>query len=76
MKRETPEDEEKRRDAAYERGWVDSLSAYAAHSLQPIEDMFDYHKGWHACAEYRWKDPANRGVAPDPDFRTPRAARP
>lgn len=72
MKRETPEEREERRDAAYERGWVDSLSAYAAHGLQPSEDVWDYGRGWEACAKYRWQDPANNGVAPDPNFRTPR----
>lgn len=72
MKRPSFEDRESRRDAAYERGWVDSLSAYSAHTLQPIEDVWDYRQGWEACAKYRWQDPANRGRAPDPNYRTPR----
>ena len=41
----------KRNAAAYERGWVDSLSAHDKLSLQPIADRYDYAKGWHDCAE-------------------------
>lgn len=70
----SPEAREAQRDAAYERGWVDSLRAYWAISLQPIDDCFDYGKGWNACAKYRWADPSNNGRAPDPDFRVPRNA--
>jgi hypothetical protein len=68
---ETPEARRARRLAAYERGWVDSLSAYQATHSQHVEDIYDYAQGWHACAAYRWKDRSGRGVAPDPDYRTP-----
>lgn len=70
--RETTAEREARRDAAYERGWVDSLRAYDARSCQPVDDIFDYARGWQACADYRWKDRNGRGVAPDPTYRTPR----
>lgn len=60
------------RDAAYERGWLDSLRAYDNLSGQPIEERYDYAAGWHACGNYRWADPRGRGVAPDPTHRTPR----
>lgn len=70
--RETAEQRESRRDAAYERGWVDSLRAYYARSSQAVEDIYDYAQGWHACADYRWQDRNGRGIAPDPTFRTPR----
>lgn len=73
MKHETPEEREKRKDAAYERGWVDSLTAYDRTNLQPPEDIYAYRQGWDACAKYRWEDPANKGRAPDPNFRIPRA---
>ena len=66
------EEREARCDAAYERGWVDSLRAYFSISTQPIEDAYCYRQGWLACAAYRWADPSNRGVAPDPTYRTPR----
>jgi hypothetical protein len=68
---ETREARETRRQAAYERGWVDSLRAYQDTSSQPTEDKYDYGQGWHACANYRWAEPANRGVAPDPTYRKP-----
>jgi len=72
MKRAPPETIEARaarRANAFERGWVDSLSAYDKRAEQPIGDVFDYVKGWNACADYRWADPTGRGVAPDPAFR-------
>lgn len=58
-----------RRAAAFERGWVDSLNGYFNLVNQSIEDSFDYRRGWDECATYRWADPINRGVAPDPTFR-------
>lgn len=67
-----PEERERQRDVAYERGWVDSLKAYDATSLQPVDDIYYYSRGWQACAEYRWEDPSNRGVAPNPNYRIPR----
>lgn len=67
--KETPEARDTRRRAAYERGWRDSLKGLSATSSQSIDDCYDYSQGWHACAAYRWKDPANNGVAPDPDYR-------
>lgn len=72
MKRPLSAEQRERADAAYERGWADSLRAHSRHSGQPMEDIYWYGKGWEACAEYRWQDPANRGVAPDPHFRIPR----
>lgn len=69
---DTPEERIARRDAAYERGWVDSLSAYDRTSCQPTEDIYYYRQGWDACAKYRWADPAGRGRAPDTKFRIPR----
>lgn len=68
---ETPEARKARRQAAYERGWTDSLRGYQATSLQHVEDIYDYAQGWHACADYRWADPTDRGVAPDPNYRKP-----
>jgi hypothetical protein len=70
--RPDPEERNKRRDAAYERGWQDSLRGYAAHSLQPIDDVYYYAQGWSECAKYRWENPANNGCAPDPNYRKPR----
>lgn len=70
--RRTPQQDKERRDAAYERGWLDSLRAYYALSLQPLEDCYDYAAGWQACAAYRWANPANRGIAPDTSYRMPR----
>lgn len=67
-----PETRERQRDAAYERGWVDSLNAYWNSSGQPFEDIYNYHEGWEACAKYRWEDPTNNGRAPDPNYRVPR----
>ena len=72
---ENPADREARRDAAYERGWVDSLRAYDDRGSQPVQDIYDYARGWEACSDYRWANPYGRGVAPDPDFRTPRPRR-
>ncbi len=72
--KESLEAGEARRDAAYERGWVDSLTAFDARSIQPWEDIYDYARGWEACARYRWRDMAGRGVAPDPTYREPRPA--
>lgn len=69
---ETPEEREQRRDAAYERGWVDSLRGLQGHSVQPIDDVYDYARGWDACAKYRWEDPKNNGRARDPSYRIPR----
>jgi hypothetical protein len=68
-KRETREAIAGRRVAAFERGWLDSLDGYAAHSVQATEDAYDYARGWSECANYRWADPANRGVAPDRGYR-------
>jgi len=68
----TDEERKAQRDAAYERGWVDSLIAFDRTSQQPTEDIYCYRQGWDACAEYRWKDPANRGSAPDRNFRKAR----
>ena len=68
----TTEQDKACRDAAYERGWVDSLSAFDRTSCQPTADIYDYRLGWDACANYRWKDPANRGKASDPNYREPR----
>jgi hypothetical protein len=68
----THEQREAQRDAAYERGWVDSLRAYDRISQQPMGDVYYYRQGWDVCAEYRWNDPANRGSAPDPAYRKPR----
>ena len=65
---ETPEARERRRRAAYERGWADSLRGHQASAAQHVEDIYDYMKGWHACADYRWADGRN-GVAPDPTYR-------
>lgn len=67
-----PDEREERRDAAYERGWRDSLRAHWNTNGQPFNEIYDYVSGWHACAKYRWEDPANHGRAPDPSFRTPR----
>ncbi len=66
------EEREQQRDAAYERGWLDSLRAFYNTGGQPIEDVYDYVSGWEACSKYRWEDRRNRGVAPDPAFRRPR----
>lgn len=60
------------RDAAYERGWVDSLHGVFAACVQLASDKYDYISGWHACAKYRWRDPKGRGVAPDTSYREPR----
>ena len=60
------------RDAAYERGWVDSLRAYWNSVGQAPDDIYWYAQGWRACANYRWQDHAGSGRAPDPSFRTPR----
>lgn len=67
--RETEEARDLRRAVAFERGWVDSLMAYQAIGSQPTDDIYDYSRGWHACAAYRWADPKNRGVALDPSYR-------
>ncbi len=64
------EERELQRAAAYERGWVDSLRGYQNGAAQPWEDKYDYQRGWWACADYRWADPSNNGVAPDPNFRS------
>lgn len=69
LPKETPEDRVRRREAAYERGWVDGLQAYDARATQPVNDIYDYWAGWEACASYRWRDPSNNGVAVDPTFR-------
>ena len=66
------EEREARRDAAYERGWVDSLKAHWNQSRQSFDDIYYYAEGWQACADYRWADRKNLGRAPDPNFRTPR----
>lgn len=66
---ETHEVRDARRAVAFERGWVDSLQGYFGRALQPIDDIYDYMRGWNECADYRWRDPSNRGVAPDPTFR-------
>jgi hypothetical protein len=68
----TLEQREAQRDAAYERGWVDSLSAYDRTSMQPTTDIYYYRQGWDACADYRWADPSNRGRALDLNYRKPR----
>jgi hypothetical protein len=67
-----PVERERLRDDAYERGWVDSLTAYDRTSQQPSADIFYYRQGWSACADYRWSDPANNGTAPDASYRKPR----
>lgn len=72
LPRRSAQEKEAAADAAYERGWVDSLTAYDRTSCQPIEDVYWYRRGWDACAEYRWADPANNGSAPDKNFRIPR----
>lgn len=72
MRRKLSPEQERAADAAYERGWRDSLSAHSRHSGQPMNDIYYYGQGWDACAKYRWEDPANRGVAPDRNYRTPR----
>lgn len=69
----TAEEIEAKRDAAYERGWVDSLRAHDRASCQPNADIYCYREGWEACAKYRWQDPSNRGRATDPGFRIPKA---
>ncbi len=66
------EEEERLRDEAYERGWVDSLSARLAMCSVPTAYRYYYRQGWDACAKYRWQDPNGRGVAPDRTFRIPR----
>lgn len=63
--RETLEAVERRRTAAFLRGWDDSERAYAADSLQPIEDRYDYMRGWWACGDWRF----GRGPGPYDDFR-------
>ena len=68
MKRET-EAAALAADAAYERGWKDSLDAYARHSLIPPNDRYWYGIGWQACADYRWQDRNGRGIAPDRNYR-------
>ena len=73
---ETPEAREARRQAAYERGWVDSLHGYQATHSQHVEDIYDYAQGWHACADYRWADPRNNGVASDETYRKPYRTKP
>lgn len=55
--------------AAFESGWVDSLRGYFGLVLQPVEEAFDYRRGWDECAAYRWADLNGRGVAPDPTYR-------
>ncbi len=62
-----------RDDAAYERGWIDSLDAYDRASLVPSADRYWYKRGWDACADYRWRDRNGNGIAPDRSYRTPRA---
>lgn len=59
-------------DAAYERGWVDSLDAIDRSSLQPKDDIYWYRTGWQRCADYRWQDRTKRGVADDRTYRAPR----
>lgn len=71
----TAEEREAQRDAAYERGWVDSLTAHWRASCQSMDDLYYYTLGWQMCAQYRCLDPSNRGTAPDPDFRIPRPRR-
>ena len=63
---------ETEKDAAYERGWVDSLDAYQRISCQPFNERYYYGQGWDACAKYRWQDRNGNGVAPDRNYRTPR----
>jgi hypothetical protein len=70
--KETPEQRDERRAAAFERGWSDSLRAHDNSMSVPWADKYDYGRGWNACARYRWHDPNGRGVAPDPDWRPPR----
>lgn len=41
------------REAAYQRGWTDSLTAYYGVSEQPWKDKYDYLTGWWACADKR-----------------------
>ncbi len=67
--KETPEARDVRRAAAFERGWVHSLNGYDARAQQPVEDLYDYRRGWDECAIYRWADPANKGIAPDLNYR-------
>lgn len=69
MKRETMAERDARRADAYERGWKDGLRGYWDPNSRPGHGG-DYSKGWGACAEYRWADRANNGVAPDPNFRS------
>lgn len=70
-RRETVEAMKVRLFRAFERGWADSLRGYYAVSMQPVEDIYAYGRGWHQCADYRWADPNGRGVAPDPSYRPP-----
>lgn len=75
VKAKRPE-QEAAADAAYERGWVDSLDAYDRISLQPTDDIYWYRIGWDTCAKYRWEDPKNRGRALDRNYRIARKAAP
>lgn len=74
MRKETPE-QRAAADAAYERGWIDSLDAYIRSQVVPIEQRYWYHRGWDACAKYRWTDRIRNGVAPDRTYRVPRDPR-
>lgn len=63
---------EEQKDAAYERGWVDSLTAYFAPISIAMGEQYYYLRGWHTCADWRWEDPSRRGVALDKTYRRPR----
>lgn len=62
-------------DAAYELGWTDSLGAHWYPGRVEFGLGYWYKRGWDACADYRWRDPARRGVAEDRAFRIPRDPR-
>lgn len=72
MRRRETLEQQAANNAAYERGWVDSLDARWVSSIDPMIDRYWYARGWHACADYRWRDPSGRGVAPDRDYRIAR----
>jgi len=72
MTNPTTAEKETAADAAYERGWVDSLDAWDRLSSQSMADSYWYRRGWQACANYRWQDRNGRGIAPDRAYRTPR----
>lgn len=60
------------KDAAYERGWIDSLSAHWNTGAVSHDVLYWYIQGWQRCADYRWQDRNGRGIAPDPTYRISR----